>query len=406
MSAPSATARLYFDNAYQRDFEARVVAVTEYQGSAAVVLDRTAFYPEAGGQLGDRGTLGGHVIRDVQVDDAGTVFHLLAAPAADAADADARAPIVAGGELRGEIDWARRRQHMAQHTAQHLLSGALLERAAAPTASARLGESGLTIDVQRDRIPENEIAAAEELANSLIDDNLPIRAWFPPPEELAALKLRRDPKVDADIRVVAIGDFDFSPCGGTHCASTAELGAIRVIGTERYKGMTRIHFIASRRGRAELFTHDQVLRRLAQSFSCQPAEVPAALDKLREAQAAAAAEITALRGRLASAVVASFPGDGRVVATLPNEPELVRAVAARLTAAGRDALLCAPDDTGAAMVVLARAPGSSLDCGALWKQLVARSSGRGGGKADRAEGRLTSVADWNALISELISPAS
>lgn len=401
----SATARLYFDNAYQRDFEARVVAVTEYQGKPAVVLDRTAFYPEAGGQLGDRGVLGGHAIADVQVDDAGTVFHLIASRD-PSAEGEAHAPLTAGLEVKGALDWARRRQHMAQHTAQHLLSGALLDRAAAPTASARLGESALTIDVQRDRIPEAEIAAAEALANSLIDDNLPIRAWFPPAAELAALKLRRDPKVDADIRVVAIGDFDYSPCGGTHCASTAELGAIHVISTERYKGMTRIHFIASGRGRAELFTHDQVLRRLGTAFSCPPTEVPAAIDKLREAQTAAAAEITALRSRLASAIVASFPGDGRVIATLPNEPELVRAVAAKLVAAGRDALLCAPEEaSGSAMVVLFRAPGSSLDCSALWKQLVAKSGGRGGGKADRAEGRLTSVGDWNALISELIAPA-
>ncbi len=387
-----ATGRLYFQDPYQRQFEARVVALGQWKGAPAVVLDRTAFYPEAGGQLGDRGVLGGVAVKDVQVDDDGTVFHLI--------DGE----LAVGAELRGELDWARRRQHMAQHTAQHLLSGALLERASADTVSARLGESTLTIDVQRDRVPEAEIAAAEELANSLIDDNLPIRAWFPPPEELAQLKLRRDPKVEADVRVVAIGDFDLSPCGGTHCASTAELGAIRVTGTERYKGMTRISFMASRRGRGELFSHDQVLRKLAQGFSCQPMDVPAAIDKLRGESAAAAAEITAMRGRLAAAVVASFEGQGRVIATLPNEPELVRAVASRLTASGRDALLYAPDEAGGAMVVIARAQGSLLDCGALWKQLVARSSGRGGGKADRAEGRLTAPVEWNLLISELLGP--
>jgi alanyl-tRNA synthetase len=413
------TPRLYFDDAYQRSFEAHVVSRSSWREQPAIVLDRTAFYPEAGGQLGDRGTLGGVAIRDVQVDDDGIVHHML-----DAADASAAA-LQPGAALRGELDWARRRQHMAQHTAQHLLSGALLERAEAATASARLGESALTIDVQRDRIPEAEIAAAEELANSLIDDNLPIRAWFPPAGELASLKLRRDPKVDADIRVVAIGDFDLSPCGGTHCASTAELGTVRVIGTERYKGMTRITFTAARRGRGELFSHDHVLRRLATSFSCQPTEVPAAIDKLRYASEAAASEVTALRGRLASAIAASFPGDGRVIATLPNEPELVRSVAAKLTSAGRDALLYASNDasndassdassdtaatgggTGGGMVVIARAPGSTLDCGALWKQLVARSAGRGGGKADRAEGRLTSSVEWDRLISELLGPAA
>jgi alanyl-tRNA synthetase len=334
---------------------------------------------------------------------AGVVHHLLAPAAAEApATREALAALTPGAEVRGELDWARRRQHMAQHTAQHLLSGALLDRAAAATASARLGESALTIDVQRDRIPEAELYAAEELANALVDDNLPVRAWFPPPAELAALKLRRDPKVEADIRVVAIGDFDYSPCGGTHCRSTAELGAVHILGVERYKGMTRVTFSAARRGRAELFSHDQVLRRLAVAFSCPPPEVPAAIDKLRQAGEAAAAEITALRGRLASAMAASFEGQGRVIATLPNEPELVRAVAAKLSAAGRDALLGAPDDAGGVMVVLFRAPGSALDCGALWKQLVARSGGRGGGKADRAEGRLTGVADWNGLISEVL----
>ncbi|MEZ4362848.1 MAG: alanyl-tRNA editing protein [Kofleriaceae bacterium] len=392
------TERLYFESSYQRVFDARVVALTSWRDQPAVVLDRTCFYPEAGGQLGDRGALGGVLVSDTQVDDDGVVYHVLASAEGGAPE---RGELTIGATVRGELDWARRRQHMAQHTAQHLLSGALLDRAEAPTASARLGESALTIDVARDRIPEAELAAAEELANALIDDDLPVRAWFPDAAELASLKLRRDPKVDANIRVVAIGDFDRSPCGGTHCASTAELGAVRVTGVERYKGMTRVTFMAARRGRLELFRHDQVLRQLSVALSCQPTEVPAALDKLRRAHDEQGAELTAVRGRLASAVAASFAGDGAVVATLPSEPELVRAVAAKLTAAGRDALLYAPDDAGAAMVVLARAPGSSLDCGALWKQLAARVGGRGGGRADRAEGRLSAPCAWSELLAEL-----
>ena len=163
-------------------------------------------------------------VRDTQETDDGTIVHVLdATPAASA-------------PITGELDWARRRQHMAQHTAQHLLSGTLLERAQAATASARLGETALTIDVTRDRIPDAELAAAEDLANDLVDDDLPVRAWFPSADELAALKLRRDPKVDADIRVVAIGDFDFSPCGGTHCARTAQLGQIRITAPSATKG--------------------------------------------------------------------------------------------------------------------------------------------------------------------------
>jgi alanyl-tRNA synthetase len=211
----------------------------------------------------------------------------------------------------------------------------------------------------------------------------------------------RDPKVAADIRVVAIGDFDFSPCGGTHCARTSQLGAIRIVGAERYKGMTRITFVAGKRGRTEMFTRDHVLRSLATQFSCGTTEVPGAIDKLRASSTAATAEITALRGRLADAIVATFGGTGPVVAAIPGDVEILRSVAAKLANAGRDAIVCAPDDAGAA-VVLFRAAGSSLDCGELWKQLVARVGGRGGGKADRAEGRLAApIANWPALLADL-----
>jgi alanyl-tRNA synthetase len=386
------TRRLYHDDAYLRRFEAEVVAHATYKDRPAIVLDQTAFYPEAGGQLGDRGVLAGAAVHDTQELDDGTIAHVVA---------DGELPAI-GTRVTGELDWARRRQHMVQHTAQHLLSGTLLDRAQAPTSSARLGESALTIDVGRDRIPEVELSAAEDLANDLIDDDLSIRAWFPSADELASMKLRRDPKVSSDIRVIAIGDFDYSPCGGTHCARTAQLGTIRIIGAERYKGMTRVTFTAGRRGRAELFTRDQVLRGLAAQFSCGPAEVPAAIDKLRRDVESRAAEVTALRGRLATSIVESLPGAGAVVAAIPGDAELLRGVAGRLVNAGRDAILAAPDAEGTA-VVLFRAPGSGLDCGALWKKLAARGGGRGGGRPDRAEGRLaTSIADWPAFVSELV----
>jgi len=375
------TTRLYHADPYLQSFDAEVIA----HAPGAVILDRTAFYPEAGGQLGDRGTLGEVSVDDTRVLDDERIVHVIAG----------ELPAI-GTRVTATIDWARRRQHMAQHTAQHLLSGTLLERAQAATVSARLGESALTIDVTRDRIPEAELAAAEDLANDLIDDDLAIRQWFPDPGELAAMKLRRDPKVAADIRVVAIGDFDYSPCGGTHCARTSQLGAIRIVGAERYKGMTRVTFIAGRRTRTELFARDQVLRGLAAQFSCGPAEVPAAIDRLRRDADASATTITQLRSRLAGQIAEGLAATGvpgaQVVALIPGDAELVRAVAAKLVAAGRDALLACPDDTGAT-VVLFRAPGSTLDCGALYKQLAARFGGRGGGKAERAEGRLASPID-------------
>jgi alanyl-tRNA synthetase len=384
------TRRLYHDDAYLRRFEADVVAITSHKGRPAIVLDQTAFYPEAGGQLGDRGQLGGAAVIDTQETDDGTIVHVVTGE-----------PPAVGARVTGELDWVRRRQHMAQHTAQHLLSGALLDRAQAPTVSARLGESALTIDVARDRVPDGELSDAEDLANDIVDDDVAIRAWFPDPDELARLPLRRDPKVTSDVRVVAIGDFDLSPCGGTHCARTSQLGAVRITGAERYKGMTRVTFTAARRGRSELFSRDHVLRGLASQFSCGPAEVPTAIDKLRREALATDSELTQLRSRLAAMIISQLPGTGTVVAALPGDAELLRSVAAKLAGAGRDALLCAPDDAGAT-VVLMRSSGSTRDCGALWKRLAAKLGGRGGGRAERADGRLASpIADWAATIAEL-----
>jgi alanyl-tRNA synthetase len=165
--------------------------------------------------------------------------------------------------------------------------------------------------------------------------------------------------------------------------------------------MTRVTFTAGRRGRAELFARDQVLRGLATQFSCGPAEVPAAIEKLRRTAETNDTELANLRSKLAALTIAQFGDAPRVVATIPGDAELVRSIAAKLSAAGRDALLAAPDGEGL-HVVLFRAPGSTMDCGALFKQLAARAGGRGGGKAERAEGRLATAIDWTATLSDLI----
>jgi alanyl-tRNA synthetase len=239
----------------------------------SVVLDRTAFYPEAGGQMADRGRLGGAEVLDVQVDDAGVVHHILAGDLNDVA------PV--GSEVAGEIDRERRRAHMSLHTGQHMLSRALLDVAGAATVSSRLGESVCTVDVDAARLPDADVARAEELTNAVIDDDVVIRTWFPDAAELAALPLRREPKVDKEVRIVAVGDFDLSPCGGTHCTRSAQVGIVRVISVERYKGGHRLSFEAGRRARTLLGTHSSALRELGQRFSCPPVEVSQAIERLR-----------------------------------------------------------------------------------------------------------------------------
>ncbi|HTM20497.1 MAG TPA: alanyl-tRNA editing protein, partial [Kofleriaceae bacterium] len=257
-----ATLRLYLDDPLLLGFRATVAGHGNWDGKPALLLDRSAFYPEGGGQLGDRGRIGTATITDVQVDDAGVVHHLYEGE-----------PPPAGTEVDATIDAGRRRLHMALHTGQHMLSRALLDVAAAETVSARLGESGCTIDLGVAAIDDPRVAEAEELANAVIDGDVAIRAWVPAPGELAALPLRRTPKVDRDIRVVAIGEFDVSPCGGTHCTGSAQVGLIRVTGLERYKGMMRLRFDAGRRARDGLWREAAALAGLGRDYTCGPLDV-------------------------------------------------------------------------------------------------------------------------------------
>ena len=388
--AAPVTVRLYHHDSFLRAFQATVTGHAEHGGRPSLLLDQTAFYPEAGGQMADAGVLAGLPVVDVQADDDGRIHHVVDG-----------APPAVGAAVDGVIDWPRRRVHMALHTGQHMLSRGLLDVAGAATVSARLGESACTIDLDRGGLADRQVAEAEALVNAVIDDDVAIRAWFPEPAELAALPLRREPKVDSNIRVIAIGDFDLSPCGGTHCARTGQVGAVRVLGVERYKGGLRVTFAAGRRARDVLAAHHDALAQLARTFSCAPGDVAIAVDKLRRDLTETRDQLRAAQRRWAEGLVDQLlaePGT-RVVASIAGaDVELLRALGTRITAAGRDAILAAPVAGGTA-VLIARAAGSALDAGALLRALAAASGGRGGGKADHAEGRLPADLDWPALVA-------
>lgn len=394
----SRTDRLYLNDPWLLSFDARVVAHASFDGRPSLVLDRTAFYPEAGGQMADHGVLGGLAVIDVQVDDAGVLHHV----------AEGTLPAVRA-ELRGEVDRARRREFMALHTAQHMLSRALLDECGAATVSSRLGEKSCTIDVDVERLDEGRVARAESLVNAVIDDDVRVRAFFPSAEELARLPLRREPKVDAEIRVIEIGDFDVTPCGGTHCTGTAQVGLVRVTGVERYKGKMRVSFSAGPRARGELFREQEVLRSLSSRFTCGPFDVAAAIDKLDRDLADARASLSKARGRLLEGMTAELLEEASSLGARPfvrviedGDAAALRTVAGRLTETGACVVLLAAPSAEGTQVLIARGPDSDFDCGAFLKRAAEASAGRGGGKKERAEGRLPPGVDWPALCARLL----
>jgi alanyl-tRNA synthetase len=405
-----ATTLLYHRDPLLLSFTATVMGHGIHGGRASVILDETAFYPEAGGQMADRGVLAGRAILDVQVDDDLVVHHVLEG------DAPLPAP---GTRVDGVIDGHRRRQHMAQHTAQHMLSQALLSGdGKAETVSARLGESGCTIDLDVPALSERSLREAEAVVNGLIDDDVTVTAFFPDEAQLSALPLRRRPKVSENIRVVVVGaldaPFDVSPCGGTHVVRTSQIGMVRITGVEKYKGMTRVHFQAGARARREASDRALLLEQLARSVSSVPEEVPAALEKLRVALKASQAETSAMAtrmGTLLGEALARRATESVAAGVAPIAVEIVdgadmgllRAVAARAVALSPAlcVVVVAREADGGGAVIVSRGAQSTTDAGALLKQLVAAHGGKGGGKADSAQGRLAVVDD--AALAALAS---
>lgn len=401
-----ATEKLYWADPFVTSFEAPAARAGELGGRASLVLDGTIFYPESGGQLADTGTLAiaGREVRveDVQVDDEGTIHHLVAGPLpgplADLA-----------GPVRGTIDAARRRDHMAQHTGQHALSRALVEVARAETVSSRLGASACTIDVEG-ALAERDVARAEDLVNALVTDDVVVRQHFPSAEELARMPLRRPPKVDRNVRVIEIEGFDFSPCGGTHCTRTGQIGLVRVVGLEKHKGGWRITFHAGRRALDDVRRKDAVLADLAREFTCGMLDVGAAVGKLRAELKARVDALSSTRGELvellSERVLAAHPPDpsGTTRILIVREHDdlaMLRTLAGRLAARADVVAFCAAPDpaSGDWSLVVQRGSGAAFDCGGWLKAAAAAHGGRGGGRPERAEGRLARAADLQALAT-------
>lgn len=387
------TERLYYADSYLTDFYARVVA---RRSPSVVALDRSAFYPEGGGQPADHGTLDGVAVNDVQVEN-GVVWHTLAAP------------LVKDDPMRGLIDWPRRLDHMQQHHGQHLLSAAFERLYGLATVSFHMGATSATIDLAATGLTSEQVTSSEDLVNQIIWEDRPISAQFRSAEELAKLPLRRAPKVSGPIRVVAVPDFDYSACGGTHPRATGTVGLVRVRRSERRGELMRVEFVCGGRAFDEYRSRDTALAQLAVSFHTGPDEVVAAVERLREAEARARKQLeqasTALIGYEASELAASgqVAGNTRVVRRtfISRSIDDLRMLARALADAGCIALLGTA--AAQAQLVFARPAEATLDCGALLRQTLTPFGGRGGGSPTLGQGGMPDPAQLDAALDAALA---
>jgi alanyl-tRNA synthetase len=288
--------RLYQLDSYATRFQARVERAWSDGKGHYAVLSETLFYPESGGQPADTGVLRG-AFGEVQVLHAyeeekafGDVVHVLSAP------------VPQGAEVEGEIDWQRRFRHMQRHTAQHILSQALLRAGGYHTVAVSLDSPLSTLDLAEE-VEEEKVRQAEALAAFAVYADYPVEAFWVSEEELAHYPLRRPPKVQGKVRLVRIGDFDLAACGGTHLKTSAQAGPIKVQKWERYKGGTRVYFMAGWEALEDYHAKHALLARLALAFSTSALDLEKPIKRLQEELYALKGENQALKEALVEALL-------------------------------------------------------------------------------------------------------
>jgi alanyl-tRNA synthetase len=402
------TKRLYYDQPDLLEFDSVVEKTsTSSEGSIqprpALILRESAFYPTSGGQVHDMGwvTIGAERLRVAEVVDAedGRVVHYLEGPTTSA--------IAPGTPVRGEIDAERRRDHMQQHTGQHVLSAAFIELYQFPTVSFHMGDDYCSIDLSTPAIASAQVVGAEKRANEIVFENRPVTIRYVHRDEAEKLGLRKLPPAERDeLRLIEVADFDLSACGGTHVNATGQIGAILLRKTEKTRQGMRVEFVCGGRAVAAARRDYSTLAEAASLYSAKPADVPEMIRKTfeesKELRRSREEALEQLAEAMAETELRGLPGDRRVVIRVfaDRDATFAKLFAQKASRAGTGIVALAASTMNPAGVVFAQTPGGPADMGMLLKESLVAIGGRGGGSRDFAQGGLPSGCDVEKLLRE------
>lgn len=383
------TQRLYYTESYRRTFDATVVAVDAWEGRSHVVLDQTAFYPASGGQPFDTGTIGGAAVVDVIDREDGEIAHVVSGA------------LKRGEVVTGEIDWARRFDHMQQHTGQHVLSAAFDRLFGVRTESFHMGQLSATIDLARE-VTAAEIAKAEDDANRVVWEDRAVTVRFATAEEAAAMGMRKESARTGTLRLIEVQDYDLSACGGTHVERTGAIGVIAIGGWEKLRGGSRVEFLCGGRAVQRFRLWRDALSAMQRHLSVPPVEMAASIARMQEDARESQRTLRAFQEKLATHEATSLLAKGPVVVEAVDgwDAQGIKSIATFAAAANPEAVIVLFTAAMPAQVVVARGASAKVDAGALLKQLAAKFGGKGGGKPDLAQG-----GGLNASGADLISAA-
>lgn len=389
-----AAVRLYLADSHQTTCDAEVTTCTPWKnGGYAITLTETVFFPEGGGQPADHGTLtaGGRIVsvNDVRDRD-GDVLHLT------------RDPLEPGTAATATIDWARRRDHIQQHTGEHILSNAIWQLFGVANIGFHLGHEAVTIDLDRALAPE-ELDRAEDFANTQVTRCLPIRTFSATPGQLKTMKLRKaTDKIEGDLRVVEIQDDDRCTCCGTHAKQTGEVGLIKILRQDKYKGGVQLSFLSGDRALADYRRKNLVTLEAGALFSVKETDIPDAIRRLRAESSATGARLrdatTKLMDYQAAELLASATEEkGQRALVVTREdclPKEARILLNRLLETPSLVVCLVAEHQGQLSYFVAKSPGSNADCAFLCNLLGGLLSGKGGGRDSFCQGSAKASGGW------------
>jgi alanyl-tRNA synthetase len=422
------TKRLYYDSSEVHEFDSfvdDVAPASSAESRPAIILRETAFYPTSGGQVHDTGwlTLTGHEgdgarLRVTEVADAedGRIVHYLEAPV--------RLPL-AGAAVHGSIDAESRRDHMQQHSGQHVLSAAFIELYQMPTVSFHMGEDYCSIDLAVPSVTSAQMIGAEERANQIVFENRPVTVRYMRRAEAEKLGLRKLPPAERDeLRLIEVADFDLSACGGTHVGASGQIGSIILRKNEKVRQGTRVEFVCGGRAVRMARRDYSALSEAAALFSTQLWDVPEQIrksfdesklwrkqknDALEElAEAMALADLHAQPGTSGRKIVVRAFSD--------RDINFAKLFAQKITRTGTPAIALVASTLDPPGLVFCQTPqpagaqistgtaGSAADMGALLKQVLSSVDGRGGGGRDFAQGGVPAGSKVN--VEQLLRDAA
>lgn len=365
------TEKLFYQDSHRSTFTAIVQEVRPSGNGYEIILDRTAFFPEGGGQSSDTGSLGGVSVSDVQEID-GKIIHYT------------DGPLVEGTEVEGCIDWTERFSKMQQHTGEHIVSGLIHKIYGYHNVGFHLGTDSVTLDFNG-VVPKEKLHEIEQLANEAVAKNLPVQVLYPTDEELSKISYRSKIEIEGQVRIVVIDGYDVCACCAPHVKQTGEIGLIKLVGMQNYKGGVRISMLCGFRALEDYYQKEKNNREIAVMLSAKEYETAVEVERLQEELAMKKAKIAELERKFLEQKVETLDISSEIVCLFEEtDPVMTRELVNLLLKKGAKmaAVFSGNEREGYRYVLGSR----SLDVRGNGKLLNEAFHGRGGGKPEMVQG--------------------